>query len=143
MSVEICCYDAYTENRKYWEKNLSQCHFVDHKSHTDCDDRKPVPNLTKKLTGLFRGDRPETNCLSHGSLQPIKCHCGSQYPPGEPVTVMALGLFANGRRPIVPSRTKDRQQTAEKLSDGIGKGSREIDKPSAELYKWLATAGVI
>jgi len=28
--------------RKYWEKNLSQCHFVHHAPHMDCPGTKPV-----------------------------------------------------------------------------------------------------
>jgi hypothetical protein len=40
------------------EKNLSQCHFVHHKSHMD---------LTWDRTPGLRGERPATNRLSHGT----------------------------------------------------------------------------
>jgi hypothetical protein len=39
------------------EENLSQCHFVHHKSHMD---------LTWDRTPGLRGERPATNRLSHG-----------------------------------------------------------------------------
>jgi hypothetical protein len=35
MSVERCRSDADRENPKYRKKNLFQCYFVHHKSHTD------------------------------------------------------------------------------------------------------------
>jgi hypothetical protein len=41
---------------KYTEKNLSQCHFICHRSHTTA--------LGLKLR--VYGDSPATNCLSHG-----------------------------------------------------------------------------
>jgi hypothetical protein len=40
------------------EKNLSQCHFVHHKSRMD---------LTWDRTPGLRGERPATNRLSHGT----------------------------------------------------------------------------
>jgi hypothetical protein len=46
---------------KYPGKNLSQCHFVHQKSHTDCPGIEPD----------FRGERSATNRLSHG-----KAICG-------------------------------------------------------------------
>ena len=42
---------------KYTEKNLSQCHFIRHKSHMT------APGLKLR----FYGDSPATNCLSHGT----------------------------------------------------------------------------
>jgi len=35
MRMEPWCNDTHRRNPKYWEKNLSQCHFVYHKSHKD------------------------------------------------------------------------------------------------------------
>jgi hypothetical protein len=45
------------ENRSTRGKNLSLCHFVDHKSHMDWPGIEPGPGL--------RGERPATNRLSH------------------------------------------------------------------------------
>jgi hypothetical protein len=44
--------DADKEKLKYWEKDLSQCHFAHHKSH---------------INPALRGERPATNLLSHGT----------------------------------------------------------------------------
>jgi hypothetical protein len=44
------------------EKNLSQCHFVHHKSHMD---------LTWDRTPGLRGERPATNRLSHGTASSV------------------------------------------------------------------------
>jgi hypothetical protein len=44
------------------KKNLSQCHFVHHKSHMD---------LTWDRTPGLRGERPATNRLSHGTAFPV------------------------------------------------------------------------
>jgi hypothetical protein len=35
--------DTYRGKSKYWEKNLSQCYVVHHKSHTDRPGIEPGP----------------------------------------------------------------------------------------------------
>ena len=35
MNMEGWCNDTDRGELKYWERNLSQCHFVHDKSHTD------------------------------------------------------------------------------------------------------------
>jgi hypothetical protein len=52
------------------EKNLSQCHFVYHKSHID---------LTWDRTPGLRGERPATNRLSHGTANPQMLPNSGQY----------------------------------------------------------------
>jgi hypothetical protein len=51
------------ESRKHLEKNLSQCHFVQHKSYTSDPGANPGR----------RGDSPTTNCLSHGTAYAMVC----------------------------------------------------------------------
>jgi hypothetical protein len=43
--------DKYRGKQKYWEENLSQCHFIHHRFHTDWPD--PA------------SERPATNHLIH------------------------------------------------------------------------------
>jgi hypothetical protein len=54
MSMEHWCNDDDRRTEKYWDRNLSLCHLVHHKSHTN--------------PGLL-GERPETNRLSHSTAR--------------------------------------------------------------------------
>jgi hypothetical protein len=66
------------EKPKDSEKNLSQCHFVHHKSHWTDLGAKPGR----------RGERPETNRLSHGTA--LNTLCGQN---AELLTVKAGGTY--------------------------------------------------
>jgi len=57
MGMEHWWNDTDRGKLKYLERNLSQCHFVYHKSHMDCLASKPV----------LRGERSATDRLSHGT----------------------------------------------------------------------------
>jgi len=54
MIKEHWCNDNDRGTEKYWDRNLSLCHFAHHKSHTN-------PGL--------RGERPETERLSHSTAR--------------------------------------------------------------------------
>jgi len=54
MIMEHWWNDNDRKKPKYWEKSLSQCHFVHHKSHLDLGSNTEL-----------RGERPITNLLSH------------------------------------------------------------------------------
>ena len=52
-------------NRKYWERNLSQCHFVHHKSHMDWtgteygwEDCDGTPELTRPISVTIQYSNP-------------------------------------------------------------------------------------
>jgi hypothetical protein len=50
--------DTDRRKLKYSKKNVSQCHFVHHKPHTDWPGYKPG----------HHGDNPATNCLNYGKV---------------------------------------------------------------------------
>jgi hypothetical protein len=57
MSVEHSWNDSDSEKPQYSDKNLSQCHFVNHKSHMDWPGIEIRPPQWS----------PTTNRLSHGT----------------------------------------------------------------------------
>jgi len=57
--VERWLDDAAKGKQKHWEADLSQWHFVQHKSHMDCLGSNP---------GL-RGERPVTDRLNYGKAE--------------------------------------------------------------------------
>jgi hypothetical protein len=61
INMKHCWNDTDREKPMYSEKNLSQRHFIHNKSHMD-------------WVGMFSslpGERPETNCLNHGTALKI------------------------------------------------------------------------
>jgi hypothetical protein len=59
MNMEQRWNDIDMGKPKDSEKNLTECHFVRHKSHMNWPEREPGP----------RGEKPATNRLSYGTAE--------------------------------------------------------------------------
>ena len=124
--------------RKYYKETLSQCHYVDHKSHKDCSGDQTRASAVKwRLLTVLSHGTAEIVCIKH---KDIKQH--GQRPPFRTTPLYRRVKASQITMPnaLLNSGLVDRAgQVVAQLGGKLWRAARQVDPPSLAHPRILQT----